>query len=261
MGTFLIWVIGKDQYTEALIYYLSKLENVIVSTTNIEYVNDVVRILSPCDMNELKADVIILPYTQNITLGKVGKLNLDEEFFNKQKSALFFFTAISSYTKFYANKNKLKFYSLFELEEVNKIKKQAIIDLIMHALVEQSEISLTHIDFGVINDVDLSSYLIEYLSKNNYSYLLSDNIDNLVDQNVIIVPNSYELNKETLNKYKNNNFIIINLYEDNISFSLIKNSRIKKIYSLRLTKYAFLSYAYAFSKDIYKLIENSNQQN
>ena len=261
MGTFLIWVIGKDQYTEALIYYLSKFENVIVSTSNLEYVNDNVRVLSPCDMNELKADAIILPYTQNISLGKVGKLNLDESFYNKQKEALFFFTAISNYTKLYAKKMKLKFYSLFELDEVNKIKKQAIVDLIMHAIVEHSEISLSHLDFGIINDVDLSSYFIDYFTKNNYSYLISDKLDNLLDQNIIIIPDGIEIDKETLNKYKNYNFLLINLYEENISFSVIKNARIKKIYSLRLTKYAFLSYAYAFSKDIYKLLENTNQQN
>ena len=161
MGTFLIWVIGKDQYTEALIYYLSKLENVIVSTTNVEYVSDTVRILSPCDMKELKADAIILPYSQNISLGKVGKISIDEDFFIKQKDALYFFTAISSYSKYYAFKNKLKFYSLFDLEEVNQIKKLSIVELIIHALVEHSEISLSHLDFGIINDSEISSYIIE----------------------------------------------------------------------------------------------------
>jgi hypothetical protein len=50
------------------------------------------------------------------------------------------------------------------------------------------------------------------------------------------------------------------MYEDNISFSLIKNGRIERIYSLRTTNYAMFSYAYAFSLDIHKWLLD-NQQN
>ncbi|MBQ9730516.1 MAG: hypothetical protein IJV94_00120 [Bacilli bacterium] len=260
MGTFLIWVIGKDQYSEGLIYYLSKMDNVLISTTNVEYVNDKVRILSPCDMNELKADAIILPYSHNISLGKVGRLQLNEDFFEKQKDALFFSTNISNYSKNFAHKNKIKLYSLFDLEQTKEVKKIAIIDLILLAVIEHSEIMLQHIDFGIIQDNELSSTLIDYFTKSNLSYVISDNIDSLLDQNVIIVPTDKALDKSKLEKYKSNPFLIINLYEDNLSFSIIKNSRIIKVYSLRMTRYALLSYAYSFSEGIYNLLINSNQQ-
>ena len=121
MKTFLIWVIGKDQYSEGLIYYLSKLPNVLVSTTNVEYVSEKVRVLAPCDMNELEADAIILPYSNNVSLGKFGKVELGPDFFTKQRKAIFFSSAISPYTKVFARKNNLTIIPLFELEETIKI--------------------------------------------------------------------------------------------------------------------------------------------
>ena len=261
MGTFLIWVIGKDQYSEGLIHYLIELENVLISTTNIEYVNEKVRVLSPCDMNELKANAIILPYSHNISLGKIGRIQLDDDFFSNQRNAIFFSTQISSYSKTYANKNKLKLYSLFDLEETKNIKKKAIIDFIIHAIVEHSELILEHIDFGIVQDEEITSFLIEYFSKRNLNYTISDKIDNLLDQNVIIVPNSIILDKSIIDKYKTKPFIIVNLYEENISFSIIKNSKIIKVYSLRMTSYALLSYTYSFSKGIERILLNNNQQN
>ena len=260
MDAFLIWVIGKDQYTKGLIYYLSKLDNVIVSTTNVEYVNKDVRIISPCDMNELKADAIVLPYSHNISLGKFGRLELNEEFFIKQKDALFFSTNISTYSKQFALKNKLKLYSLFDQEETLNIKKLAILDLIIYAIIETNEMILNHLDIGVVNDFELAYLTIDYLSKLKINVSLSDKIDNLIDQNIIIIPSSIEFDKNQYEKYKDAQITFINLYEDNISFSVIKNGRIKHIYSLRTTSYALLSYAYSFSLDIYKLLLD-NQQN
>lgn len=250
MKTPLVWIIGKDQYTEALIHYLKEIDDILISTTNVEYVDDKVRILSPCDMNDLKADIIVLPYSNNISIGKFGRLQLNNDFYEKQKDAIFFTSAISNYSKIFVSRNKIKLYSLFDLDEVKEVKKKAIIDLIIYGIIENSEIMLQHLDIGIINDKDITPYLMDYLNNLKINYVLGESIDKLLDQNIIIVPDGIEIKKQEIDKYKNYPFLIINLYEDNISFSVIKNAQIQRLYSLRLTSYAKLSYAYAFSRAI-----------
>ena len=101
---------------------------------------------------------------------------------------------------------------------------------------------LQHIDFGVIKDENLTPTIIDVFNSMNLNYSIADKIDNLLDQNVIIVPEDSTINKNDLEKYQKYPFLIIKLYENNISFNVFEYGKSKKIYSLRTTSYALLSY-------------------
>lgn len=258
MNKYLIWIIGKDQYSEGIIHFLKQNDDFLIATTNVEYVDDKVRILAPCDMKSLKADVIILPYSYNMSIGKFGRVTLDNDFFINQKEALFFTSVLSNYSKIFADRLGLKIKCFFDLDEVKKVKGEAIVDLVLTSLVEHSELLLKHTDFAILKDDEITPYFIEKFSKLNVKYTLGDNIEELTDNNVIIIPASYEINKAFIDSLKQTPIILINLYEENISFSVIRNGLIKKIYSLRMTKYAKYSYTYAFANSITNKLREDN---
>lgn len=249
MNLKIVWVIGNNQYAPYVIHHLDD-ENIQVASSHRQLTNNDVQIISKCESLDLKPDAIVLLNFRFNYLN--GTVNINEEFF-KQHRCPFYIFEHTSMTLRIKEEYDVNFIELRNSKEGIEVYQRAIINLIMKVLIEQNEILINDLDIDIIDDNKISPLIAESLRKINCNVkVVSKDYDFNDRPNVIIVTDSIKLDWSMINKWSSHNNIIINLFEDNNSFSVIKNQKIQRIYSLRLPRYGLQSYAYTLAKIIKK---------
>lgn len=243
----IIWVIGKDCFAPYIIYYLNENPDIQVASTHREYTNNDVQIISTCESLDIEPDAIVL---LNFRFGYVnGTTLLNNEFFKAHKCPYYVF-AHTAYTRRLEKRLGLVFKTFRASAIGREVFNEAIGYLIIKALIENHQLLLKDLSIEIIEGQPISSYfktLFNRLIPTTKVVAIEEVSDGV---KVIIIPSGVLVEQVLINKWSFNNTLVIKLWEDNSSFSVINKGRIQRIYTLRSTNYGVQSYAKAFSEFI-----------